>query len=901
MKRITLSWSDIRFFLNLLIIVLALYLAHWNYNRLPSIKEIEEKRIVDFSEKRARRHLETICSFGPKPTGSYNNEKLTYQYLVGELRKLIVLFDDMLEKNENSLELSGSISSNSYQLAFLDSFNSIYDNVQNIAIRLGPLNDTNSKSFLLNVHYDTIVGTVGASDNTVNVAIALELMRTLIYRLPNERMKYSIIFNFNGAEENMLQASHAFITTHKWAKNVVAFVNLEAAGTGGKEVLFQIGPNNSWLFKAFAANCYSPNGNAFAQDLFTTGIIPSDTDFRIFRDFGQLPGLDFAFIRNGYAYHTVNDIPSRIDVGSIQHCGENMLSFFGQIINNRIEPEINVENDEEIFADFLGLTYLHLHISVCRILAVCMVINILLSIGKLRGEFKKFGKKNQMIYEKKTDEPSTIPSFTLQFVRCVILVWISFISMIIIMIFWCLIYTKFLVWPLSYYRFHRVIIIIYLIPLLFVVDGIHLRVRTIYVKKYFNDNYPIFHRFFLRSLQFQFLIFILFTLNFNCKSVYLFSIIVIPSLILTNVGENGLCQSLSILTSIPIVIHISQIAYAFFDMIIPVSGRMGKAILPDLLILFIIIFMFILYSLFILPNWFDGELIGRKIKIFGFILWFSFIVMIIVTKYNSVFPYIRHQLQSNDTFPIKQRSILLYVVRDDFGKIESNSLDTNRSIVNGREKFFWIIPFDYNQLDFIQTHPHFKHNFKKVENCSKKTYCHLPYLVPIAKLVSDSYISNDPIPYMIDENERPKVKYRMLSKQSTLMNVSLEIEQTDHMVVTFGLWGKQTKLVNWSIPCNGCKDGWKPLKSQRPSAFSSEYYIYYSFGQQPKEPLKFSLLFQIPEEEIRPEILVDFSVYSSIVNEAIRMKNEHLVEMQQDMPPFVNSLPWRAHMILFHI
>uniref|UniRef100_A0A3P9PH18 Endoplasmic reticulum metallopeptidase 1 n=1 Tax=Poecilia reticulata TaxID=8081 RepID=A0A3P9PH18_POERE len=286
----------------------------WGLVHLSLQQLVIGKPSGEFNAERARRHLEQITGVGPRPVGSQENEVLTVGYLLEQIEDIRA----RTAAGPHRVTLDVQRPTGSFSIDFLGGFTSFYDRVSNIAVKLEP--KRGAQHFMLaNCHFDTVANSPGASDDAVSCAVMLEVLHALANQ--STPLHHGVVFLFNGAEENVLQASHGFITQHPWAKQVRAFINLEAAGVGGKEVVFQTGPENPWLVQAYVHAAKHPFASVVGQEVFQSGVIPSDTDFRIYRDFGNIPGIDLAFIENGFIYHTKYDTANRILTDSIQRAG----------------------------------------------------------------------------------------------------------------------------------------------------------------------------------------------------------------------------------------------------------------------------------------------------------------------------------------------------------------------------------------------------------------------------------------------------------------------------------------------------------------------------------------------------------------------------------------------------
>ena len=220
----------------------------------------------------------------------------------------------------------------SFRLNFLNhDIANAYTNLPNVAVRVRARTAAGktrkeTRSVLLNAHFDTTLGSPGGADCASCVGILLEQLRVLLHP-GSAPPRAPIIFLLNGGEETFMQAAHGFVAHHPWAAEAGAVINVEATGTSGPDVLFR--ESGGWPAELYMKHAPRPVATATVRDLVRFANLPVDTDFSVFRDptleHGNLPGVDLASMLDGYSYHTDRDVVSRIRAGSIQAYGENVM------------------------------------------------------------------------------------------------------------------------------------------------------------------------------------------------------------------------------------------------------------------------------------------------------------------------------------------------------------------------------------------------------------------------------------------------------------------------------------------------------------------------------------------------------------------------------------------------
>jgi hypothetical protein len=236
-------------------------------------------------------------------------------------------------------------------------------------------------AILLTAHYDSAWAGPGAADDGAGVAAILEIAR-MAADFP--AFDNDVIFLLSDSEENGLIGADAFAEHHPLFARVKAVINLEARGVSGPSVMFETGVGNRSVIRMLAKNLERPIANSLTYEVYKR--MPNDTDFTVYARKGVM-GLNFAFVQGVALYHSVLDDPDHLDLGSLQHHGDNawgMLKAFGE----RDLTTINHAEDAG-YVDVFGLGLSHYPISIAGGLVLFLGVWVMLAIGlAFRKEFR---------------------------------------------------------------------------------------------------------------------------------------------------------------------------------------------------------------------------------------------------------------------------------------------------------------------------------------------------------------------------------------------------------------------------------------------------------------------------------------------------------------------------------
>ena len=200
--------------------------------------------------------------------------------------------------------------------------------VQNIVARL-PGRQPGGPAVLVLAHYDSQPHTPGAGDDAAGVAAMLEALRALRAGPP---LAHDVIWLFtDGEEAGLLGASAYAADTARLRREVGVALNFEGRGNQGPSLTFEVSPQNGWVMREYARAAPTPLASSLFYEAYRH--LPNNTDFTPLRQAG-LTGLNFAFVGGYSYYHSPADTPAHLDLGSLQHHGEYLLSLvrhFGKV------------------------------------------------------------------------------------------------------------------------------------------------------------------------------------------------------------------------------------------------------------------------------------------------------------------------------------------------------------------------------------------------------------------------------------------------------------------------------------------------------------------------------------------------------------------------------------------
>lgn len=229
-------------------------------------------------------------------------------------------------------------------------------------------------TIVLMAHYDSVPNAPGAGDDGAAVAALLEVARIV---KPGAPYRNTILLAFTDAEETGLLGAEAFFAERPAAKRARAVINLEGSGSSGPVYLLRTGPASGELMAAFRDVAPHPVAQSFTEEIFKR--MPNDTDFSVSLRAG-LPGIDFAFAGERNHYHTPLDSIANLDLGTLQHHGENTLP----LLRTLVDADLSATGPNEAYANLGKRHWLHWSPATGIVLAAIALAFLLVATWRVR-------------------------------------------------------------------------------------------------------------------------------------------------------------------------------------------------------------------------------------------------------------------------------------------------------------------------------------------------------------------------------------------------------------------------------------------------------------------------------------------------------------------------------------
>ncbi|HEY8549936.1 MAG TPA: M28 family peptidase [Vicinamibacterales bacterium] len=306
---------------------------------------------IPFRVDNARAHIERLAgAIGPRPAGTAANAAAR-TYLIDQLR--LYGYDVRVQEVDATRPELG-----------------VTARVANvIATRSGERQD----AIAVVAHYDSRPHAPGAMDDGIGAAVALETARLLA---AGGRLRHSLVVLLTDAEELGLLGAAGAVDDPELRARVRSFINLESIGGSGAAIVFETGPGNEPLVRAWAGAAPRPRGASYAVEIYRR--LPNDTDATILRRAG-IPGLNMAPIGDSYAYHTSRDLPDRVQDATLLHMGETAVATVRALDALDLEPE----RRDVRFSDVLSRHVIVLTHAQGRLLAIVAVLVALVAWVRL--------------------------------------------------------------------------------------------------------------------------------------------------------------------------------------------------------------------------------------------------------------------------------------------------------------------------------------------------------------------------------------------------------------------------------------------------------------------------------------------------------------------------------------